>query len=356
MKIIRIKQAGAIAATAIALVTATGIVTSSAQTTPATPAPTQSATQSTPNLNPNQPNPSNRPARINIGAVLACSTTNYDDVAAQALGIQSPALRKALVGGQTLAQIAKTNNVSIDTVNTALKTAYTADLAQAVTSGLITQAQADQITTLLNSASATPNATQNAAPSTGATPDATQSANAPSTQPAAPNGNQNPNGNRGPFGNGGPFGFGPGNMVTRLIQVPRNNTVKTYLVAAKAIGVACPDLIKAVEGGQSIAQVATGKNVQAQTVIDALVTAQKAALAQDVQEGLIGQAQADGATAQLAARITELVNNVPGQRGQGFGGGFPGIVPPGFGGGNNGQPNGGNGQPPAAATTAAINQ
>ena len=343
---LRIKQAGAVVATAIALVSASGVaLTSAQQNPPSTPPATQSANPTTPN----QTNPINpQSSRVNLGAVLACSTTNYDDVASQSLGITSPALRKALVGGQTLAQIATGKNVSIDTVNSALKTAYEADLAQAVTNGLITQQAADQIKTALDAAATAPNATQPAAPSTTATPSATQS--------VAPNGNGGPRtpGNR-------PFG-GPFNPGARLIQVPRTNTVKIFVVASQAIGVSCADLIKAVEGGQSIAQVATGKTVQAQTVIDALVTAEKAAIAQNVQEGLIGQAQADAQTAQLATRVANLVNNVGGQRGpRGFGpdnGGFGG--PQGFaprGNGNNQtNPNGAPAQPQAQGTSAAINQ
>jgi len=348
---IRIKQAGAVIATAIALVSASGVAITSAQQTPATPPATQSATQPS-QSNPNQLNPRNPAGRVNLGVVLVCSTTNYDDVAAQALGIQSPALRQALVGGQTLAQVATSKNVSIQTVNTALKTAYEADLAQAVSNGLITQQAADQIKAVLDAtpaaSNATPNATDSAAPSTYATPNATQS--------ALPN-NQNPQNG----GLRGPGYRGPGNMAARLLQVPRLNTVSTFIVASKAIGVSCADLIKAAQAGQSIAQVATGKNVTTQTVIDALVTAEKAAIAQNVQEGLIGQAQADAEIARLTTRVTNLVNNVGGQRGPG-GFGFGGFGAPGFPGNPNGNgqppvpPTGNGGQPPAQATSAAVAQ
>src|SRR4051794_23658283 len=67
-----------------------------------------------------------------IGGAMVCSTTNYTDVVAKALGMDSTALRLALVSGQTLEQIATSKNVSLDTIQTALTSARDADLQQAV--------------------------------------------------------------------------------------------------------------------------------------------------------------------------------------------------------------------------------
>jgi hypothetical protein len=277
--------------------------------------------------------------RANPGLALTCSTTNYTDIAAKALGITSPALRLALVSGKSLSDLATSKAVDLTTVQTALKTAYEADLAQAVTSGLITQTEADQITKRLDSmpaAAATPNAA--------ATPVATQAA------PDA-NGNHRP-GAGGPNDTNGPRGPQDG---VGFLRIADRNQVSPFIIAAKAIGVSCPDLVKAVEGGQSIAQVATSKTVTAQVVIDALTAAEKAALAQDVTEGLITQAQADKQTANITARVTQMVNNTGmmgrgGPNGQGGQGGGPGNGQRGPG---NGQGGPGNGQPPAAATQAA---
>src|SRR5215472_666156 len=55
-------------------------------------------------------------APLGLGGALVCSVTNYDDVAAQALNMQSPALRQALVSGKTLQQIATSQNVTVQTV------------------------------------------------------------------------------------------------------------------------------------------------------------------------------------------------------------------------------------------------
>src|SRR5258708_19259581 len=49
-------------------------------------------------------------------APTVCSTTNYTDIAAKALGMTSTELRQALVGGKNLEQIASSNQVTIQTV------------------------------------------------------------------------------------------------------------------------------------------------------------------------------------------------------------------------------------------------
>src|SRR5258708_1391539 len=124
-------------------------------------------------------------------APMVCSTTNYTDVAAKALGMQSPALRQALVSGKSLNQIATSQNVSLQTVQDALKTAFQGDLDQALKDGLITQQIYDA---MKNRLSQTP-ANAPAAPSQNATP------------PATPNA---PQGNRPQGGRGLGRGFGPG--------------------------------------------------------------------------------------------------------------------------------------------------
>src|SRR5437762_1130623 len=89
-----------------------------------------------------QPGAGGGPGR---GGVLACSATNYTDVAAKALGMESAALRLALASGKTLTDIASSQQVSLQTVQDALKTAYGADLDQALKDGLITQQMYDQL-------------------------------------------------------------------------------------------------------------------------------------------------------------------------------------------------------------------
>jgi len=244
--------------------------------------------------------------------------------------MEGPALRKALVSGQTLEQIATSKNVTLQTVQDALKAAYGADIDQAVKDGLIPQDVADQMKSRLNQAPAAPNA----------------------TPPAEQGGNPQPPRNLRPEG--------------RFLRVAASNQANTLIAAAKAINISCADLVKGIQGGQSIAQVATSKNVQPQVVIDAIVNAYKTALAQDVQEGLITQAQADGRMTNLLNRAGALVFNARqggqgGPRGNGFGGrpegpgnNAPGGRPGGRPGRGNGQGGpGDNGTPQPQGTAAA---
>jgi hypothetical protein len=78
--------------------------------------------------------------------------------------------------------------------------------------------------------------------------------------------------------------------------------------AAEALGVTTDELRTAIEGGQTIAQVAESKGVAVQTVIDAMVADVKEHLAAEVAEGDLTQAEADQKLAQATERITAFVN------------------------------------------------
>jgi len=65
------------------------------------------------------------------------------DVAAQALGMTTDELHTALKGGQTLAQIAESKGVNVQVVIDALVASATNHINEEVTSGEITQAEAD---------------------------------------------------------------------------------------------------------------------------------------------------------------------------------------------------------------------
>jgi hypothetical protein len=125
----------------------------------------------------------------------------------------------------------------------------------------------------------------------------------------------------GPNGGGGGFGrFGGG---------PRFGGGNDVAIAAQTIGVDQSQLLTALQSGQSIAQVASAHGVSAQKVIDAIVGARKATLADAVKAGRLTQAQADELVANLTQRVTQLVND------SGFAGGpAPGSAP----GGSAGQP------------------
>jgi hypothetical protein len=85
-------------------------------------------------------------------------------------------------------------------------------------------------------------------------------------------------------------------------------------VVAKAIGISEADLLTALNGGQTAAQVATAHGVAVQKVIDALVADGQSELAADVSAGRITQAQADAEKAEITQRATDQVNGSLGGR------------------------------------------
>ena len=71
--------------------------------------------------------------------------TQSHDAAAKALGMTSDELYTAVQGGKSLADVAKDQKVSVDSLIKAMVADTEGDLAAAVTSGTMTQAQADTI-------------------------------------------------------------------------------------------------------------------------------------------------------------------------------------------------------------------
>ena len=87
--------------------------------------------------------------------------------------------------------------------------------------------------------------------------------------------------------------------------------------AAKALGMTEADVTSALESGQTLAQLAATKNVDVQTLIDAMVAAEKAEIQADLASGAITQAEADQQIANLTQHETDEVNGT-------FMGGGPG--------------------------------
>jgi len=82
----------------------------------------------------------------------------------------------------------------------------------------------------------------------------------------------------------------------------------TVQVSAKSIGVTPKSLVTSLRSGQSIAQVAQAHNVDAQTVVNALVQAADAKVHQAVDNHTLTQAQA--AEAALPGALTKVVDRV----------------------------------------------
>lgn len=79
--------------------------------------------------------------------------------------------------------------------------------------------------------------------------------------------------------------------------------------AATALGTSEADLRTALHGGRTLAQVAKDKGVAVDTLVGALVDAEKTRTAKQVTDGRLTQAQADQRLEGLAARVTERVNS-----------------------------------------------
>ena len=80
-------------------------------------------------------------------------------------------------------------------------------------------------------------------------------------------------------------------------------------VAAQALGMTADELHTALDGGQTLAQVASDKGVNVQVVIDALVASATNHINEEVASGELTQAEADEKLANVTDRVTERVNN-----------------------------------------------
>lgn len=248
--------------------------------------------------------PGNQPPQPDSGvaglaAFSACVNTDMTGTAAKALGVTEGELRAALVGGKSVQQIATEKNVQMKTVTDAIQAARTALYDQAVKDGLLTQQQADLLKRGASGAASA--AGSNFAermrqrmrqmfpnlPSVPALPGQPNRPNQPNPAPAVPRVTVS------------------ASVVT---GVTRRNPVKPIVVAAQALNMSCADLVKALQSNKSIARVTTEKNVQLQTVIDALVKAYQAALSKDLEQGLVAKAVADSEQTKIADRVLSLMS------------------------------------------------
>jgi hypothetical protein len=101
-------------------------------------------------------------------------------------------------------------------------------------------------------------------------------------------------------------------------------------VVAKALGITTADVKTALQGGQSLGDLAVSKGKTAQDVIDAIVAAATTKVTAQVTAGDLTQAEADKILAEVTARAGDFVNmklpaglpgfGGPGMGGRGFGG------------------------------------
>ena len=103
------------------------------------------------------------------------------------------------------------------------------------------------------------------------------------------------------WGYGG-WGYGYGTQGNYdYSQIPMWKTL------ADKLGMNANDLVKELQGGKSVADVASEKNVSEQSLIDALMAPQIDALKLRVQNGYLNQAQADSVQQAEAARVKYML-------------------------------------------------
>jgi len=157
---------------------------------------------------------------------------NVMNVVAKSLGMEATALQTELQNGKTIAQLAKEKNVATDKIVNDIVAAYKTSLDLAVTNGYLTQTQADAILEAVRA-------------------------------------------------------FAPTYLEQSFV---RHSPMS---VIAKALGLTETELMTALRDGKTIAQLAQEKGVSTETIVNALVAAEKARLDQAVADGKLTQAQAD---------------------------------------------------------------
>jgi len=243
---------------------------------------------------------------ISVQAFNACTTTDYADLVAKALGKSVVDVRMAIVSGETLQEFVQDANWQAAV--TAYQTARKADIDQAVKDGVISQDEATNLETPATPSAATPAAGGGFGGNGGGRGGAAGLANAPfpdinnirtllgQATPAA-------GGARGAAAGGGGIGLG--------LNLGIFNAVKQYEVAAQALNMKCTDLVKTLitPPGKALASLAADQNVDITNVSDALVKAYSDALAQDVADGVITQADSDQLTPLIATAAKTFINN-----------------------------------------------
>lgn len=104
---------------------------------------------------------------------------------------------------------------------------------------------------------------------------------------------------RGGFGGPGGFGHGGSGRGGQILSA-----------AATALTMTPAQLRTALDGGKTLAQVAKDRGVSVDTLVSALVNAERARIAQAVADKRITQAQADRRLAGVRDRVTNRVNGV----------------------------------------------
>lgn len=190
---------------------------------------------------------------------------------ANVTGLTAQEVLTQLQSGQTLAQIAEANGKTAADVIEAARALLQERLEQDVTSGWLTQEQADAALTQFDTT----------------TPDLVNST-------TLNTGRGFGMGGRGPGRGGGMFGKG-GALLN---------------ATASVTGLTVEEVLTQLQSGQTLAQIAEANGKTATEVIAAARTQLEAQLAQAVTDGRLTQAQADAKLANFDATATDRMNSV----------------------------------------------
>ncbi|MFV1992209.1 MAG: hypothetical protein ACC652_15860 [Acidimicrobiales bacterium] len=192
------------------------------------------------------------------------------DTLSEVLGVDSQTLGEALKGGQTIADIAAENNVSLDTVKQAMLDEQAARIASALEEGKIDQEQADARTERL---------TENI--------------------DGIINGEIKPG--RGGMGRGG------------MRQEQRQKNLDEM---AELLGVDAQDLADSLKSGSSLTEIAEENGVDTEVIVDAIVDRQTKRLNNAVENGRISEERAAELAENSEERATAVANGErrPGRR------------------------------------------
>jgi hypothetical protein len=102
---------------------------------------------------------------------------------------------------------------------------------------------------------------------------------------------------------------GTGNSERGAVRVEMRRLA--FKTAADTIGISSADLLEAMQGGHSIADVAKSHGVDVNRVVDAVVSALDTRIQQAVDSGKITSEQAAKLEQAVATRVPKLVNSTP---------------------------------------------
>ena len=216
--------------------------------------------------------------RLSVGFGFGFGLGGYSGAAATYLGLTADQLQTDLKSGKTLAQIAVDQGKTADGLVQELLKAPEANLDKLVSAGKLSSDQEQNI-------------------EKGLTTMITNLVNGTHPTPAA----LPPGGGPAPFGG---FG-GPGHLGARLGVGPFGADLKT---AASYLGLTTDQLQTDLEGGKSLAQIATTQGKTADGLVHAILAAQEANLDKLVTAGKLSSDQEQTIEKSLQTMITNIVN------------------------------------------------